>query len=462
VTPNPRKALKKPNPYRSGRGPEILGPWDATVTMDLETWPKDVGEFNQHAGEVVGLKLGDGLKVDLRGVYQPKAIVIEGDATRIRRIDVGDETCPVYVHDAWITSGGVAQEAVGGAEAGGVDWSKKPAELTPTVSDEPYQRATAFISCHFEAEEFHRKVTVWGDKDIPGVVDGKVGPKWWVHAQCQRGWYFEGCTFTAAQEHSIYQPWALWVWVENCRFGAAGGTNMQFVQRYGKPSVKAPRFYGNPNYVPPSQGDLVVKNCTFRDEDIWSREASCITVVGWPQGRILLKNLNMHGSRGAIAIWTDAGKGAWCYDPANDSHDTVLIENANSAGGNLGGAISGVQDVHIQPDGEVEVVHVDEMSPASLADLRSVPMVVLDNIRVEWSENHSREQIMVTGANVIHARRIDVNSPKPKLVFGSRYGGPLPNGDKIRVASYLAGSVETWDPNAEKYVPLFPDTPEDF
>ena len=396
--------------------PVVVGPRSVQVSgVRIE-------DANKHAGKVVSLDISGLKAINLSGVTKPRAIVIEGDGLEVQTVSFSPKTCRTTIYDLTITN------LPGSKAAVRCESQPPPEEWSSPLPNGDSPEWRSFIDCWFG-----RGVGYWNVADVegvPGLSGGKVAAKWWVAPKAPGKWHFGGCFFEASQEHAAYLHWAHAAYFNDCIFGADGGCAIQATWRYGRQGFGEtdPLYYGNSGLSPPAAGDFVVTRCEFRDAEIWSREASAVTVVGWPHGGIWVTRSKFSGSRGAIAIWSDTEKGAY----SRDARGTYVF-------------ISEMWDglpVLVKPDGTPETHW--EGAPLGWP----FASVVLTDLEVMAGSNHDREQIMVSGARKALYRDIVVHSPKPQLVIGARWGGPWDDG-KWRTRG-VCPPPKTW--NGSKYV----------
>lgn len=363
----------------------------------------DIDDANDHRGKIISVNWDEGGHIGLDNVTAPAGIVILGAGREAQGVSFSPQSSTTYIYDLTITSVMHAAKAVSCESQPDAVYYSDP------MPDDGIPGFTYFEDCLFGGKEIlNYRVTYI--PDVPGLYQddsggGRTACKWWVQPKAPRSWGFSGCVFEASQEHALYFHWSHSVRIEDCIFGADGGCAIQAVWRYGRPDTGA--YHGNPSMSPPAHGDFICIRSEFRDYDIWSREASALTVVGWVQGDVYLEDLTFSGSRGAIALWTDSFKGQYSRGTNGDTYAHIL-----------GVDEFGDEDIQVYPGGEVVITPNAE-------DLVGMPFnrVSLNRITVLASPNHSREQIMLTGARSYDLRDITVNSFKPKLIIGAEGGG---------------------------------------
>ncbi|MFT5292446.1 MAG: hypothetical protein ACI82F_004534, partial [Planctomycetota bacterium] len=288
---------------------------------DIQVHDVSPEQANNHPGKIIGIAWEEGSHIGLNNVTEPAGCVIVGAGREAQGVSVSPNTSAVYAYDLTVTN--VA------ASSHPISCESQPEAVY--YSDPMPDRGAApgfsyFEDCLFGGKRVINYHTSY-ISGVPGLYlddagGGRVATKWWAQPKAPRKWGFEGCTFWASQEHALYLHWAHSARIENCTFYADGGTAIQAVWRYGRPETD--RYHGNPSMSPPEHGDFIVKNCTFNDEEIWAREASALTIVGWPQGNVWLEDLTFHGSGGAIALWTDSYKGQYSSKPNGDRFAHIL------------------------------------------------------------------------------------------------------------------------------------------
>ena len=390
-------ALASLAPQRANAVPPTPPPPRVASIEHVQVHDVPIGEANKHPGKIISLSFTDGDILDLQGVTEPAGVVVEGEGRSVKRILFSPFSSATYVYDLTITNNPGAKAAVTCEPQPGVlDGFDDPGITYPEVG------FTYFQDCLFGRGQGY-----WNVADlegIPGLVDGRVAAKWWCSFKAPRKWYFNGCTFHASQEHGLYDHGAHEIRIENCLFYADGGCAIQIVQRYGRPGTGA--YYGNPRVNPPQRGDCIIRRNRFIDATIWGREASTITVVGWVQGDVYIRDAQVEGSVGAVAVWIDAYKGAYSRTPNGATYAFVPD-------------LDGYGDIQVGPGAEVLPVRDRQLLLG-----RPYNMVVLDNIEVQAGPQHNREQVMVSGFPVGIFRDVHVNSHKPGLVIGAKAGGP--------------------------------------
>jgi hypothetical protein len=390
----------------------VAGPDDIQVTCTTD-------EANNYPGKIVGIEWVEGAHIALQNVTEPAGVVIVGAGGReAQGVSFSPHSSATYVYDLTITS------VVNSSHTVSCESQPEAVYYSDPAPDGDSPGRSYFKDCFFGGPPVlnYRVSTPHEDigtlrwleaydcfaTDIPGLWIDTAGQaytacKWWVQPKAPRFWEFDGCIFAASQEHGVYTHWAHGLRVENCIFYACGGTNIQDVFRYGRPDTD--RYHGNPSMSPPMNRSIVVRRTLFDDADIWGREGSDATFVG--PGDIWLEQLRFHGARGAIAIWSDSFKGQYSY-----TEDGIAFAHI------IGVDEFGDNDIQVGPGGEITIIEDD-------SELQGYPfgVVTMDDITVLSSPNHSREQIMVTGARVLHLKDIQVDSHKPKLVVGAQGGG---------------------------------------
>jgi hypothetical protein len=370
---------------------------------DIQVHNVDIDDADNYPGKIISIAFEDGQHIGLQNVTKPAGIVIIGRGRIAQGVSFSPKSSATYIYDLTITSTMHASKAVScEAQPQAVYYSDPMPDLgTPGFSH--------FEDCTFGGSEPIMNYRTSYVEGVPGLwpdgTQGRVATKWWVQPKAPRSWGLSGCVFHASQEHALYFHWSHSVDIRDCIFHADGGTAIQAVFRYGRPETGA--YHGNPSMSPPAQGNFIIKDCEFRDEDIWSREASALTIVGWPQGDVWIEDIVFKGSRGAIALWTDSFKGQYSRDERGGTYAHILgVDEFDD------------ENIQVQPGGEVVKVPFDE-------DLEGMPFndVFVRNITVEQSSNHDREQIMITGVRNLWLENIEVNSFKPKLVIGAQGGG---------------------------------------
>jgi hypothetical protein len=409
------------DPYQIPRGPRLIGP----EHVEVHDVPQD--ELNNYPGKIVSVLLDGVTHISLSNVTEPLAVVVIGRGYAVNGIGFSPESSATYVYDLQITSTMHASKAIScEPQAEHIPFNDPmPGDLEPGL--------THFENCLFGGKEVLNYRVTYIPR-IPGVYQdsdggGRVACKWWVQPKSPRHWSFLNCTFEASQEHALYLHWAHSIRIVGCTFGADGGTAIQATQRYGKPSTLT--YHGNPSMTPPAHGDFIVKDCIFNDAEIWSREGSTITVVGWVQGTIYIADTYIAGSRSAVAIWTDSFKGTYARKTNGDTYAIVTGEDEG--------------DLIVQPGGSYEFM--DEL-PDRLPGWPH-PRVVIDGLHVGPGP-HDREQIMVSGFAIGYFRNIEVDSYKQHLVLGARWGGIYGIG-RVHLGEG-APTPLTWD--GDRYVTL--------
>ncbi|MFT5266601.1 MAG: hypothetical protein ACI88C_000022 [Acidimicrobiales bacterium] len=397
----------------------------------VQVFDVPIDEANNHPGKIISIDMEGTDFLSLGGVTEPGGIVVDGLNHIVRGARFSAQTSATYIYDLTLTCQVNGSHAVSCEPQLGVDdqWdSPMPNALKPGL--------TYFENCFFGNGTPVMNYRVGYVPDVPGLWqdengDGRVACKWWVQPKSPRKWGFSGCEFQASQEHAIYLHWAHSARIEDCTFAADGGTAIQAVWRYGRPGTGT--YYGNPGMSPPLHGDFIVNRCTFNDEDIWGREASTVTVVGWAHGDIYIHNTKISGSRGAVAIWANAHKGGYAYDQARGMF--VFIGTGSD------GEVTEVPEL-VEPTGnhspwDPRLILNDSMNRQFNAIgsrhlppgdyLQQPPGWPHGNISIRnlivGEGPHDREQIMISGFKSGEFSAISVDSHKQHLVLGAHYGG---------------------------------------
>lgn len=195
------------------------------------------------------------------------------------------------------------------------------------------------------------------------------GMKWGMRANSAATYDIRGFSCAKAQEHCLYL---------DSIGGGVGGDSYFLDVRQRAPSgrtgiqvvTRADPIHGSLGL--PSQGDLYIRRSRLKTNPS-SGGGSALTVAGH-LGRVFVYDLQYRGSAGAVAFWTDAGKG-----------------------------------VHTTPEGY------------------STPFARLENIRVV-SPQADRSHIQISGVGLVQIKRFLVRGNRAAFDFENLYGGPLPNG----------------------------------
>lgn len=303
----------------------------------------------------------------------------------------------------------------------GVDWTMNPA---------PQAGLLAFHGCHFSGQP---------GAYIRDVAEAKTGgreapAKMFTHAEGRHDLWLRECSFEHIQEHNVYEEWVRRVQIENCRFGACGGSTLQFASRRGRATGDSDQdafWFGNPFHLPAGlDGWAIIRSCLIDDKDIWSREASAVSFFGF-LGPVWLLDLRIRGSRGGIVFSADSGKGAYLegtqLDPPVSRH---YVPGDPSSVDPLSGFAHG--DVYLD---EIDI----EPGPAS---------ELLPGGRF-------REQIMLDSGR-FHIGRFRVGGDKPAIVLGKPMAGGEVTGyeatfyDRDSVEAHLGRIYRVENPHAPK------------
>jgi hypothetical protein len=391
-----------------------------------------IADANDHAGKIIGLDIEGVRNVVLYDVTTPAGIVIDGAGRQIETIRFSPETSALYVYDLTITGiVGASHTVWCEPQASAIDWDDPQ-------PDEGQVGLSYFRDCLFGGKQvLNYNVTYL--EGVPGLYrdasgGGRTACKWWVQPKAPRNWIFSGCVFWASQEHALYFHWAHSVRVESCIFEATGGTSIQSAWRYGRPPF-GNRYYGNPSMSPPLEGDFIVHRCEFRDRELWSREASEISVFGWPQGTVWIDTVTVSGARSAAALTPDSWKGAYWNGRGGR---WVHVSNHGLVGPG-GVRVDGEPPVGAAP-GQSPQGPFGPVDPGATGRFRLVPpdteveqagyafqRVILRDVTV-LPGPHDREQIMLNGFASAIIENVTVDSHKPALAIGSRYGGSFSEG----------------------------------
>lgn len=407
----------------------------------------DLDDANNHPDKKLLYRPSEGEHLSFNSITEPTLIVVEGMGHNVDGLGMSPDSCALYVYDLALNGAPNSYapvSCVGNPPL--VPW----ADPMPNVDEDglEYQPGTtAFIDCLFGGGGLSTvswNITHPLDADgnqvpIAGMYDGQVAAKWMVNGKGPRHWIFSGCVFEASQEHALYLHWPYSVYIESCIFGPDGGCPIQIVWRYGRPGTGA--YYGHPGFSPPSEGDIVVRRCSFNDFPfVWGREATCVTVVGWTPGDVYLKDLYINGARGAIAFWLDPFKGAYSRKTNGDTFAAI-------------NSWEHLDNIQVPPGG-------GEANAIQLLDdwtgIKGMPFnrIIVDNVRVDWNEGQDREQAMFGGFRELFVRDLyfDPRVSKPKLCIGAEGSGPWPFG-RVKLYGDYPEPV-TWNPETERYVPL--------
>jgi len=241
----------------------------------------------------------------------------------------------------------------------------------------------------------------------PGTTEWKgYGVKMHLHPQSDHSLFLLNSRFDSAREHSVYCEHVRNLLIYNCDFADTGGNAIQVTSRGGR--TESGYYHGNPVQPPSGLGGSAhiqasVINARYHE----FRDASEITFAGFC-GPIVLTGVNVFNAISALAVWTDAYKGAW---------------------------VANGKDV---PWWEPRLYKDDEPIPKGMY---SCPELWIDRLKYTPDADRpdkNRAAVMISGVQEVHINRFDIGGTKPAIDLDAEYGGPLVNG---RVRFYDRASV---------------------
>ncbi len=274
--------------------------------------------------------------------------------------------------------------------------------------------------------------------------------RWYINGKGAASWLIEGVNTVGKviKEHWAYLHYAQQAWIQNCSFGATGGTAIQFPNRHGRLEQPGSQggcasdfAYGN-RFMPPcgSLGPLVVRDnlvdegevvppLYFRGSFIWSF-FGCFSPI-W-----LMRN-TVRGNAVGFAIFTqDTPKGVWLTGPGVEEGVDWFATSGNSS---LCGEIQEPEPGNPEAD----------LPPGAYAFDR----VYIEGNVVEYTDAHDREQMQVNGVYECIIGDNTINSDRQTLILdkGGQGENKVVNGtvcfsDRIFPKTYQ-GEISTYDPD---------------
>lgn len=223
------------------------------------------------------------------------------------------------------------------------------------------------------------------------------GCKMHMHPQSDHSVWLEDVTFGQAREHNVYCEHVRHLYMNRVTCEDTGGNAVQVTSRGGR--TDSGYYHGNP--LQPASGlggwaEISDLHVEARYHEF--RDASEITFAGFC-GPIVLDNCEVINAISAIAIWTDAYKGAW---------------------------VANGKDV---PWSRPVLYRDDKPIPSGLY---SCPEVWIDNLTYTPDKDRpekNRAAVMISGVQNVHINKFSIGGEKPAIDLDAEYGGPLTNGN---------------------------------